>query len=182
MVFTYWTPYTAKYLWSDIQEFRNHDNLEESSPKRGNFAFCQEKASSLKQTDLRKIFKEASESVCSNCCGIYWLLVFYSNSCFNCGDSRQHRKWPWTSRWIYKNKILPWLVVHLKCRSSNKFVPVRTVSVYIQSDNAEYLIIQFLSDPLQVILMEFCCSCKYILCDPANTPKTVVSCCSSLFP
>jgi hypothetical protein len=39
--------------------------LEKSSPKTGSLAFYQRKALSLKQVDLRNMFKKASWSVCT---------------------------------------------------------------------------------------------------------------------
>jgi hypothetical protein len=40
--------------------------LEECGPKTGSFACCQKKASSLKQADLRDMYKKASKNICAS--------------------------------------------------------------------------------------------------------------------
>lgn len=63
----YFIGITAKFLLSHVQQFRYYDNLtlEKSSPKTGNFAFYQKKAS-IKWTDLGDVFKNAFKDVCTS--------------------------------------------------------------------------------------------------------------------
>ena len=59
--------WTAKFLLSNVRQFRYYDNLalEKSSPKTGNFAFYQKKAS-IKWADLGEVFKNTFKDVCTS--------------------------------------------------------------------------------------------------------------------
>jgi hypothetical protein len=89
--------------------------LEKTSPKTGSFAFYQRKTSSMKQADLRDMFKRASKSVCTSTVVISpdpYLLLHQLLELWRLQHNRRWPWWPWTSRWRYPNGILLWLLVH----------------------------------------------------------------------
>jgi len=85
-------------------------------------AFYQAKASSVKQTDYRDVFRRPpTVSVYQT----QWYLLTPCLQFLQLWRLTKHRRWPWTGRQRrYKNGGLLWLLVHSKYRSSNKKLPV----------------------------------------------------------
>jgi hypothetical protein len=102
-----------------------------SSPNTSSFALYQKKASSMKQADLRDMFKKGSKSVCTSTVVVSPDPLSPTPS--SCEDSRKHRRgprWPWASRWRYTNGILLSLVVQPKYRSSDKKITCKNFDQY----------------------------------------------------
>ena len=97
--------------------------------------FLPEKASLVKQADLRYQFKSASKNICTS------KIVLSPDLLFPIPSTSSAMKTPvnpggddddWASRWRkYPNGILLWLIVQHKCRSSSKKLPAGT---YISID------------------------------------------------
>ena len=110
-----------------IQSF--NPALEESRPKRGSYTFVRVKLHQWNRQISCTCWKRPPEVSVHKHCGNSWCLVTYSNL-FSYEDSRTHRIWnwwPWTNRWgTYPNRILLWLIVPPKYKSSNRKLHVRT--------------------------------------------------------